>query len=98
MSEPADEASAIEPGALADGMATWSTVDAPWLPSVNAAAFGGALTALRDLELQTVASAHLPIARGMADRLLSNLDSARHATPFVGPDQQALMAMMEQAA
>ncbi len=45
---------------------------------------------------ETILSSHLPPARGMTEQLLSSLAAAPTATPFVGPDQAALMEMLAQ--
>lgn len=94
MHEEAESASAIDPGALREGMVTWATVDAPWLSLVDRARFGATLRRVRELGANTVLSSHLPPATGMLDTLLGNLDAARGAPRFMGPDQAALEAMM----
>lgn len=97
LEEPATDAAAIDPGKLREGMKTWATVDAPWLQWADASRFGKALDAVRKLEAPTILSSHLPPANGMADTLLGNVDSAREAPVFVGPNQAAFMAMMSGA-
>lgn len=91
--EPAEDAAAISAEGLRDGSVTWASVDAPWLHTVDEAAFARALREIHDLAPSVVLSAHLPPARRMTAKLLSHLSSARTAAPFVGPDQQALMQM-----
>lgn len=94
MHEPAEAASAIEPNVLRDGLVTWATVDAPWLPLVGTASFDATARQVRDLDADIVLSSHLPPATGMLDTLLAHLDAARGAPRFMGPDQAALEAMM----
>ena len=87
---PADE--------LEDGCIRWATVDAPWLHWVDERAHDQVLERIRRLDPKLVLSTHLPpAAPGVTARLLSHLAQARRATPFVGPDQQALMAMLTAA-
>jgi hypothetical protein len=50
---------------------------------------------VRDLSPSHVLSSHLPAASGTSlDRMLTSLDAARAASPFVGPDQAALEQLM----
>lgn len=89
-----DEARAVPRDTLRAGMLTWATVDAPWLSWVRAEVLKEALARVRDLDPSTILSAHLPPARGLNDVLLMNLDDARSAAPFVGPDQAALLRLL----
>jgi glyoxylase-like metal-dependent hydrolase (beta-lactamase superfamily II) len=88
----------VSAAALAEGLAAWATVDAPWLAHTDPSAFSSALTALEHLRPELVLGAHLPPARGMFGRLAAALHAARSAPPFVGPDQRALEAMLANAA
>jgi hypothetical protein len=72
----------------------WATIDAPWLSKVDAGRFAASLEEVRRMAPQVVLSSHLPPAPGMAEQLIATLAEAPEATPFVGPDQEALMAMM----
>ena len=54
------------------------------------------LNAIRQMDPELILSSHLPAARGMNERLLGTLATAPNATPWVGPDQEALMQMMAQ--
>jgi glyoxylase-like metal-dependent hydrolase (beta-lactamase superfamily II) len=92
--EPADDASAVNPGALRDGMVTWATVDAPWLTMVDPDRYGDRLAAVAALDPAVILSSHLPPASGMAETLLGHLSAAAAAPAFVGPDQAALEKMM----
>ncbi len=98
MTSPAASAEDIPAVALRDGLVAWATVDAPWLHCADAQLFGAALEVIRRLEPSVVLSSHLPPARGMTDTLLGHLASARTASPFQGPDQAALIAMLGAAA
>jgi glyoxylase-like metal-dependent hydrolase (beta-lactamase superfamily II) len=94
MREPAEEAAAIGAPALTDGQVVWATIDAPWLHLLEAHVLEHALRAVRTLSPSIVLSAHLPPARNMTDTLLANLAAARSAPEFVGPDQEALIALL----
>jgi glyoxylase-like metal-dependent hydrolase (beta-lactamase superfamily II) len=93
-----EDLSAIAPRSLAAGLATWSSVDAPWLASVSDDRFRAALGALVELDPALVLGAHLPPARDRLRSLARQLDLSRSAAPFVGPDQAALEAMFHAAA
>jgi flavorubredoxin len=95
MSEPAENAAGIGTENLRDGMVTWATVDAPWLHIVNRNLFAKALDRVRELSPKLILSAHLPVACKMTEVLLEHLGTAPEAQPFVGPDQQALEAMLK---
>jgi len=94
MDAPAATASEIAPAKLSEGARTWATIDSPWLRLVDGHRFGDELARIRDLAPQAVLSSHLPPALDMVETLLKNLDSARAAPSFEGPDQAALEAMM----
>ena len=96
MSEPVDNAAGMGAENLRNGMVSWATVDAPWLNNVDRILFAKGLDYVRKLSPKLICSAHLPIAREMIEELLENLRAAPEAQPFVGPDQQALEAMLAQ--
>jgi glyoxylase-like metal-dependent hydrolase (beta-lactamase superfamily II) len=95
---PAESARQVAEGALRDGLVTWAGVDAPWLAGTDAGALDRALGAVLDLDAAVVLGSHLPPAPGMAPTLVRHLAEARHAAPFVGPDQAALAAVLRGAA
>lgn len=95
MDKAAEYASLIPANTLREGMVTWATVDAPWLRWVEPEAFRQSLAVIRRLAPSRILSSHLPPAdAGMQQTLFDHLDAARSATPFTGPDQAALEAMM----
>jgi flavorubredoxin len=94
MSEPARIAADIGSDRLREGLVKWATVDAPWLHNVKESSFAKALDGIRDLAPEFILSSHLPPAHDMAEELLQYLALAPSAEPFVGPDQQALEAML----
>jgi hypothetical protein len=80
---------------LRQGQMFWVMADSPWLCKVDGAIFAKDLDAVRDLSPSHVLSSHLPAASGTSlDRMLTSLDAARAASPFVGPDQAALEQLM----
>lgn len=94
MSEPAENVAEMKLKDLRESMVFWATVDAPWLHLVNKMLFEKNLNSIRELSPKLILSAHLPVACEMTNELLENLGSAPEAQPFVGPDQQALEAML----
>jgi flavorubredoxin len=94
MDAPAVTAAEIAPAKLREGARTWATIDSPWLRLVDEHRFGEELARIRDLAPTSVLSSHLPPATDMVETLLQNLDAARAAPSFEGPDQAALEAMM----
>lgn len=94
LSSTEEDASMIGEKELAEAQTIWATIDSPWLHSVDKAVFGKALSDIRDMAPRAVLSNHLPPASGMVDQLLNTLRRAPGATPFTGPDQAALEAML----
>jgi flavorubredoxin len=94
MSEPVDNAAEMGLQDLRKAMVFWATLDAPWLHNVDRTLFAKDINRIREISPKLVLSAHLPIARDMADNLLDNLATVPDAEPFVGPDQKGLEAML----
>jgi flavorubredoxin len=95
MSEPAGNAAEIGAEKLREGMLTWATVDAPWLPMLDRALFNKALDRIRKMSPKLILSAHLPVARAMTEELLGYMSDAPASQPIIWPDQQALEAMLQ---
>jgi hypothetical protein len=74
----------------------WATVDSPWVHTVDPAKFAATLVPLRDFRPAAVFSTHLPPVTGDSAALFATLLDAPHASPFTGPDQAALEAMLRQ--
>lgn len=87
---PLDDARKLPADDLARSQRLWATVDSPWLEIVNRDRLQEGMELLRRERPQVVLSSHLPMARGLLDRLLDNLTATVGAAPFVGPDQAAL--------
>ena len=82
---------------LRQGQIFWATVDSPWLHNVDRSAFARDLDHIRRIEPTMILSSHLPAAPGaMLNQLIASLEAVPTATPFVGPDQAALEAMLAQ--
>jgi len=92
-----ESAQQIDRAELSAGLGIWGQVDAPWLSWISDAAFERSVQELRHLKPERVLSSHLPPAESMLNPLIEMLDETRRAAPFVGPDQQALIAMMTAA-
>jgi len=92
MSEPAPSAADIPWADLRAGMIKWATADSPWLHMVDSAKFKETLDAVRKMSPELLLSHHLPVARGMIEKLLDCLAQVPDAQPFVGPDQQEFEA------
>lgn len=92
-----ENAEELSEEALQEGQIGWATLDAPWLSRIDKNAFSAHLNKVRDLNASTILSSHLPPAASMTDTLLNNVLRACDAPAFVGPDQQALEAMMSAA-
>jgi flavorubredoxin len=91
---PAAAAAELAPATLREGVINWATIDSPWLHAVEERSLAAALDDVRRLDPEVVLSAHLPPARGLLEALAAHLAAARTATPFVGPDQAALLGML----
>jgi hypothetical protein len=96
LQEPSEEAFAVAPAALKEGQLLWGSVDAPWLHKVDQGKFAAELNEIRKLDPAIVLSSHLPPARAMLPQLLGTLAEVPEAPAFVGPNQAALEAMMQQ--
>lgn len=91
---PTEDAADLSEADLREGQLTWATIDVPWLHQVDPRVFGSALQGIREMSPDVILSAHLPPARGMTEQLLANLAAAPAASPFVGPNQAELEAMI----
>lgn len=90
-----DNAADLTDEEIRQGQMFWAAVDSPWLHNVDPAAFSRQLNHVRALAPTVILSSHLPAAPGrLTDRLVSALAAVPSASPFVGPDQAALEAML----
>ena len=96
MQAPCADARDLARGDLRDGMALWSSIDAPWVLDIDRARFDRVVTGLGDLAINTVLSAHLPPAVGMTSQLLDDLHQLPDSDPWQAPDQDALETILAQ--
>ena len=72
----------------------WATIDSPWVHKVAEAPYMETVRATPFHDATTVFSTHLPPASGLNTQFAAMLAEAPTSDPFVGPDQQALEAML----
>lgn len=72
----------------------WAAIDSPWVHAVDAVKFGATVTPLHAMDPHLILSSHLPAAPGALSAFTAMLAAAPDCDPFVGPDQQALEAML----
>jgi hypothetical protein len=90
----ADDVRAVPAGDLRAAQLLWAAVDSPWVHGVDRAVYERSLEPLRAMAPPAVLSTHLPPAVGGLDLLIETLRAAPDGDPFIGPDQQALEAML----
>lgn len=73
---PASTAREIDADELRDGIAAWSSIDAPWLAGTERRLLLRMLDAIEQLDPAAILSAHLPAARGMTAELLRHVADA----------------------
>ncbi len=93
---PAGNTEEIEPEMLAMGMTSWASGDSPWVHMAEPARFSRSLDEIRRLAPKAILSSHLPPALGNTDSLFATLAQVPASTPFVAPNQAALLQMMAQ--
>ncbi|MBW3658451.1 MAG: MBL fold metallo-hydrolase [Actinobacteria bacterium] len=72
----------------------WASIDSPWVHSVDVGRYRATIEPLRRMDPSMILSTHLPPAIGRTAELLDTLTLAPEADAFVGPDQQALEALL----
>ena len=72
----------------------WAAIDSPWVRNVDDRKFAATVDTFRGLDPSAILSTHLPPAIGMNDAMFAMLDEAPYVPEFVGPDQQALEALL----
>lgn len=72
----------------------WASVDSPWVHHVDPVSYRATVDPIRAMAASAVFSTHLPPAPQPDDRLYETLLLAPATTPFVGPDQAALQALL----
>jgi hypothetical protein len=76
------------------GQLLWAAIDSPWVKNVDPAKYGATVDQIRRLDPSAILSTHLPPAIGLNDAMFDLLHEAPAAPEFVGPDQQALEALL----
>jgi glyoxylase-like metal-dependent hydrolase (beta-lactamase superfamily II) len=76
------------------GQLVWGSADSPWVHSVDESKFAASLDSVRAFDPSLVLSTHVPAIHGDLERHLDTLAKLPGSTPWVGPDQAALQAML----
>jgi hypothetical protein len=92
----AEDAAAASPDDLRAGQLLWATVDSPWVHTVDPAKYAATFGPLRDFGPDAILSTHLPPITGNSAALFATLLQAPQTSPFTGPDQAALEAMLRE--
>ncbi len=95
---PAEDVADIPEQAFGQGFALFNSANHPWTALVDRDKFAGELERIRRLQPKTILSTHLPPARGKTEALLSALAEIPGMDRFVGPDNEAVQAMLVQVA
>jgi hypothetical protein len=72
----------------------WAAIDSPWVHDVDVTKYAATVDQVRALDPSAIMSTHLPPAVGLNDAMFAVLAEAPSGPAFVGPDQQALQAML----
>jgi glyoxylase-like metal-dependent hydrolase (beta-lactamase superfamily II) len=88
------DVASIPEEALIAGQLIWGSADSPWVHGVDEAKFAGSLAVVSDLDARLVLSTHLPPIRGDVGRHLETVRKLPDSTPFVGPNQAAIEALL----
>jgi hypothetical protein len=92
----AEDTAASDPGELRAAQLLWATVDSPWVHAVDSAKFAASFAPLRDFGPSAIFSTHLPPVTGSGATLFATLLDAPYTSPYTGPDQAALEAMLRE--
>lgn len=84
----------LDPTELRDRQLLWAGVDSPWVQHATAPSYLESVNAIRKLDATRLLSSHLPPVQRDHDRLFDMAAAAPGLTPFIGPDQAALEAML----
>lgn len=72
----------------------WASIDSPWVHEVDPGKFSDTVDPVRAMGASAVFSTHLPPVPHPDERLFETLLLAPGTKPFVGPDQEALAALL----
>ncbi len=83
---PAETVACVTEETLRAGMMTWSSMDSPWLKSIDRAALGRGLSAIERLAPAHLVSAHLPVVEGQVTTVTRPIaDFYCYGTPKADP-------------
>jgi hypothetical protein len=91
-----DDVAALDQDELTSRQLLWAAVDSPWVSTADPVKFGRWIEPIVSFAPTTVLSTHLPPALGVTEQFLAMARTAPNIDPFVGPDQQALEAILRQ--
>lgn len=94
----AEDAADVPEQAFSEGFALFNSANHPWTALVDRDKFAGELERIRRLQPKTILSTHLPPAHGRTEALLSAMAKIPTMERFVGPDNEAVQAMLAQVA
>jgi flavorubredoxin len=81
---------------LTQGMASWASLDNPWVHMVKPSEFSNALDRIRQMAPRMILSGHLPPATGQTEQFLELLATVPPSTPSIAPNQTALEQILAQ--
>lgn len=88
------DVAAIPTDQRAAGQLLWGSGDSPWIHWVEESTFARNLDSVRSLGAELVLPTHLPPIHGDIESHLDVLTKLPGSTPFVAPDQEALMSFL----
>lgn len=89
------DAGEVPAAELLAGQLLWATIDSPWVHTADPGRYLQTVRAMQALDPDVILSTHLPPAkRLLGTQLFDMLALAPGANPFVGPNQEALRAML----
>lgn len=77
-----------------EGQLVWGSADSPWVHSVDETKFAASLDSVRTLDPRMVLGTHIPAIHGDVGPHLETLARLPGSTPWRGPDQAMLEAML----
>lgn len=90
LQKPAETAGDISIDNLRDGLLAWAGIDAPWLEIADRTALEQSMQDIVRLNPATIISAHLPVARGVTERLARIVTEAYCRRPAADPARLAV--------
>lgn len=81
---------------LTQGMASWASLDNPWVHMIRPSEFSTVLDRIRQMAPRMILSGHLPPATGQTEQFLKLLATVPPSTPSIAPNQMALEQILAQ--